>query len=238
MPGREDIDAANPATGEVLDRLDEQPAEKLAEALDEITGRMIEYKRWQTAVETELRRRLRLVNRNQYVWGGWEIVKTRSRKSEWDVDELRQVIESLVDEGTIKAAEAVDVIVQPPAEVKRENAKRLAASLNGAARKAVEACCTWKEERGKLTVHKTVELTEGGTVEGSAVEDETSMPLVTPALPPVTPPPGPSDPAREAREYEQAHGETNSQTGEAPSQPDTATEAARPATNNPQELFA
>lgn len=221
-----EIDAANPATGEVLDRLDEQPAEKLAEALDAINVRAIEFKRWQGAIETELRRRLRLVNRNQYVWGGWEVVKTRQRESVWDVDELRSVIDSLVEEGTVKAAEVADVIVVPPAQVKREHAKRLASSLNGAARKAVEACCEWKDKRGSLSVHKSVELVQAEAV--GEVIDETVEPadaLEVARTGPVGPPPGPSDPAREAREYAEAHGEAPSET--APAQP-----------TDPQELFA
>ena len=174
MSAQTEIDAVNPSTGEILERLDQQPPEKLAEALDVINVRMIEYKRWQAALETELRRRLRLVDRNQYVWGGWEVVKTRSRESSWDADELNAVIESLIEEGVIKAQEAVDVVVQPPRIVKRENAKRLAARLTGANRKAVESCCEWKEKAGKLSVHQTVELGPGdeeGVIEGSVVTE-------------------------------------------------------------------
>lgn len=158
---RADIEAANPATGEVLERLDQQPPEKLAEAYDEIVVRQAEYKRWGDAIGNELRRRLKLRQTRLAVFGEWEVQVEGGRESSWDADELSGVIDGLLAEGTVELADVTGdnaVIHQPPREVRRENAKRLARRLDGDARAAIEACCTWKDKRGKLTVARSVNL--------------------------------------------------------------------------------
>lgn len=158
MTGRADIQAANPATGEVLEHLDQQPPEKLAEALDAVHARQAELKRWNDALEAELRRRLKLVKRSLYVWGEWEVEARPSRESDWDVDELRGVLDSLVEDGTVRAGEVGDIIIQPPPYAARARARELRDRLSGDAREAVEACCTWREKPAKLTVARSVNL--------------------------------------------------------------------------------
>ena len=65
--------AVNPATGEILERLDQQPAETLAEALDAINVQETRLKEWRGPIETELRNRLKLRQAKRVVFGDWEV---------------------------------------------------------------------------------------------------------------------------------------------------------------------
>jgi hypothetical protein len=231
MTGRADIEAANPRTGEVLEHLDQQPPEKLAEAYAEIVARQAELARWGDALNGELRRRLKLVKRSLHVWGDWEVEAKQVRESEWDVEELRGVIDDLVSEGVIQKRETTDLFVTPQPYVARARARELAARLSGDAKAAVQACCTWKDKSTKLTVVRSVQLLDAA---GSPAAEETppvgghadrdgSAPEAAPA------PAGSSESPRAAR---------------APSSPDStsATRQAGPAqpspTLDPEELFA
>jgi hypothetical protein len=172
MTGRADVEAANPATGEVLERLGEQPGEKLCEALDAVRARADECKRWDAALATELRRRLRESDRRTATFGDWEVEVPRGRESEWDAEQLREVVEGLMADGTVQLSDVADVIVQPPPQVARAEATRLASRLTGQAHDAVVACREWKDKPGRLTVTRSVQLFDA---DASAVE-ETSPP--------------------------------------------------------------
>ena len=151
------VAVVNPATGELLERLDEQPAETLAEALDLVLEREAEAQRWRDALEVELRRRLKMRQTKLAVFGDWEVGVGGGRESEWDADELEPTLQRLVDEGTVRAGDIADVITRPPV-VSRSRAKALAARLDGDAKAAVQAACTWKDKPGKLTVVRSVQL--------------------------------------------------------------------------------
>lgn len=144
-------------TGELLERLDEQPADTLAEALHLVHARQAEAKRWEDALEAELRRRLKVRQVRLAVFGDWEVEAASSRESVWDADELEHTMRRLVDEGAIRAGDVANVITREPV-VSRSKAKQLASRLDGDAKTAVEAACTWKEKPGKLTVVRSVQL--------------------------------------------------------------------------------
>jgi hypothetical protein len=144
-------------TGELLERLDEQPADVLAEALHLVLDREAEAKRWADALAVELRRRLAIRQTKLAVFGDWEVEAATSRESVWDADELEGAMDRLIGEGVIRAGDVADVITREPV-VSRSKAKQLASRLTGDARAAVEAACTWKDKPGKLTVVRSVQL--------------------------------------------------------------------------------
>ena len=144
-------------TGELLERLDEQPAETLAKALALVIEREAEAKRWHEALEAELRNRLKIRQTRLAVFGEWEVEASVSRESVWDRDELEGVMRELVDGGVIQAKDATGIIYRETSG-HRAAAKRLASILTGDAKAAVEATCTWKDKPGKLTVVRSVQL--------------------------------------------------------------------------------
>lgn len=150
--------AVNPDTGELLEHLDQQPPEALAEALDAVHTRQTELTRWSDALAGELRRRLKLRNVTLAVFGDWEVSAARKRESVWDAAELEPVLRQLVDDGTVRAADWADVITREPV-VSRSRAGQLLGHLDGTAADAVKACRAWKEKPGPLTVARSVELT-------------------------------------------------------------------------------
>lgn len=162
-------------TGEVLERLDEQPPEVLAEALDAIHNRQDELKLWGDALEAELRRRLKLRRSRVVVFGDWEVEATRARQSDWDLGGLEPVLEQLVEEGVVRAADVADVITREPV-ISRKAARQLMGRLTGDARAAVEACCAWRETAGKLTVTRSIELASG-TPEGVLSAENAASPV-------------------------------------------------------------
>lgn len=149
--------AVHPGTGEILEHLDQQPAEALAETLDAVRGRQDELDRWAGALDRELRRRLKLRSAKLAVFGDWEVQAPTGNQSVWDADELEPVLAGLVADGTVRAADIADVITRPPV-VSVSRANRLLARLTGDAHSAVAACRTWKEKPGKLLVARSVQL--------------------------------------------------------------------------------
>jgi hypothetical protein len=144
-------------TGEVLERLGEQPADTLAEALHLVLEREAEAKRWADALAVELRRRLAIRQTKLAVFGEWEVEAAISRRSEWDGDELEATLQRLVDEGAVRAGDVADVITRTPV-VSASKADTVARRLTGDAQAAGEACRTWRERPGKLTVARSVAL--------------------------------------------------------------------------------
>ena len=70
----------NPATGELLEHLDQQPPETLADALAAIRSRQDDAARMAAALEGELRRRLAMRGRKMAVYGTWEIEAQGTRE--------------------------------------------------------------------------------------------------------------------------------------------------------------
>jgi hypothetical protein len=148
---------AHPVTGEVLVDLDTQPPELLAHALVAVRARTAALAAGEKALEAELRRRLKILDRKLVVFGDWEVETGSSRESVWDVDELEGALERLVEEGVVKAAEVAEVVTRTPV-ASRSKAKALLARLDGPAREQVAAACTWRDKPGKLAVVRSVQL--------------------------------------------------------------------------------
>jgi hypothetical protein len=149
---------AHPLTGEVLVDLDQQPPELLAHALVVVRDRTAALAAGQRALERELRRRLKILDRKTAVFGEWEVEATTTRESEWDVDELERAMAQLIDDGVIRAAEVTDVVTRTPT-VSRSKAKALRDRLDGAAREQVAAALVgWHDKPTKLTVARSVAL--------------------------------------------------------------------------------
>ena len=171
-------------TGEVLERLDEQPADTLAEALHLVLEREAEAKRWADALAVELRRRLAIRQTKLAVFGEWEVEASTSRESVWDAAELEAALQQLVEEGVVRAGDVADVITREPV-VSRSKAKTLASRLTGNAKATVEATCAWRDKPGKLTVAKSVQLPAPAAPPAlDAPSAPVSAPAPTPALNP------------------------------------------------------
>lgn len=147
----------NVATGEVWEQLDKVAPEELAQALEELHERQAQFKHWQSEIEAELRRRLRAVDRKLAVFGPYEVAMTTPRKSEWDAELLEIEIASLVAQGVLKAAEVTEVIDRTPT-VRAGEAAKLVNRLSGDPKRALESARTWKDQTGKLTVVRSVQL--------------------------------------------------------------------------------
>lgn len=149
--------------GELLDQLDAQPAEVLADALDALRDHIAREQAAVGELEAELRRRLKLRKARLAVWGDWEVESEIRRESVWDADALEPAMAALVDDGTVTAADVADVIHREPV-VSRSHAKRLLARLDGDARASVAACLTWREKPGPLRVVRSVQLPTGDEI--------------------------------------------------------------------------
>ena len=173
-----DLVAVNPETGEVLEHLDQQPAEALAEALDAVHGRQATLKEWADALEGELKQRLKLRKSKLVVFGDWEVECRPINRSEWDPAELEGALKRLVDEGVVRAADVADVITHEPV-VSSRRAGALASRLTGDAKAAVEAARTWKEKPGKLTVARSVNLLDAAPEAAEKAPPDDGKPAAT-----------------------------------------------------------
>jgi hypothetical protein len=152
-----EVEAADPITGEVLEHLDQQPPEKLAETLANIYRRQEQFKTWEAAIAGELRQRLKLHKTRRRTFGDWEVQASVIRSAEWDGPELEGVLQELVDEGVIRAADAVGIVTRDPV-VSKSKAGQLVSRLTGDAQERLATLRTWKEKPGKLTVARSVDL--------------------------------------------------------------------------------
>lgn len=150
----------HPATGEVIENLDQVPPERLADAYAAILDRQAQLKAGAAAVDAELRRRLTMRDRTTTTFGEWEVTLEQRRRADWDADQLEQTLQALVDRGTLTAGELTEVITRP-AVVSRSEAGKLAARLVGQPRIDVESCRRWIDDgRPRLRVTRSVALTQ------------------------------------------------------------------------------
>jgi hypothetical protein len=149
--------AVNPDTGELLEHLDQQPPEALAEALDAIYAWQAKLKRSEDAIAAVLRQCLKVRQARTVVWGDWSVEASIRRESVWDGAELEPVLQQLVDDRVVTAGDLTGIITRTPV-VSRSKANALLGRLDGDARQAVEACRAWQEKPGKLTVVRSVSL--------------------------------------------------------------------------------
>lgn len=156
--GQPPAHVVHPLTGEVLEHLDQQPPEVLAEALAAIHARQSQYKTTAEALSDELTRRLRIRGRNAGTFGPWEVAFEQGNESVWDGDELEAALRNLIDDGVLDARECVGVITHDPV-VHRTEANRLIGRLSGGARASIERCRSWRVKgRGRIVVARSVEL--------------------------------------------------------------------------------
>jgi hypothetical protein len=184
----------HPATGELLDSLDQQPAEILAEwtlQADELQARL---KTFREDLDVELRRRLELIDRAAHVYGDYEVSLKRSpREAVWDGDELEAELRRLVDDGTLRARELTGVITHETV-VHRSEANKILGQLSGPAKAAIERCRIWRNKgRAKIEVVRSVSL-----IPDSGAEQDTSTPETAGSVSP----PGQAGPAPQPQELE------------------------------------
>lgn len=219
------IEAVHPATGEILEHLDQQPAEKLADTLDEIYRQQGELARWESAIAAELRQRLKVRQTKRATFGDWEIEATTSRSAEWDAAELEAELAGLIDQGIVRAGDVAEIVTRPPV-VSKSKAGRLVSTLTGDARDRVAALRTWKEKPGKLTVARSVDLL-----------DAAAAPPATEKTPPMG---GQADHDGSALLVDTVSAGSSESPGEGERAPSDSGMPAGPAVNalDPMELFA
>lgn len=149
----------HPATGELLEPLDQQPAERLAAwtaQTDDLADRL---KLFREDLDRELRRRLQLQERNAATFGDWEVaIEKPPREAVWDGDTLEGELRRLVDDGVVRAGELTGVITHETV-VHKSEANKVIARLSGAARTAVEQCRTWRDKgKPKVKVVRSLPL--------------------------------------------------------------------------------
>jgi len=161
-------------TGEILERLDEQPPETLAEALHLAQQREAEAKRWVDALAAELRNRLKLRQTKRAVFGDWEIEAPVTRSRAWDADDLEGVLRRLVDDGVVRAGDVADVITREPV-VAGKAALALRSRLTGDALSLVDQTWAWKERPGPVTVTRSIALPEPAASPPRPLERKSSL---------------------------------------------------------------
>jgi hypothetical protein len=154
--------AVNVATGELLEDLDKQPPEVLAEAFAYGQRLQTGLKSGMAAIEAELRQRMRTLDRELVVFGDWEVEAKFDNRREWDPDELETVLEELRDSGVIRAAEGAGII-ETTKSVKGTAALALRSRLGHDAQHAIDTTFTWTRKRRALRVVPSVSL-EGAIV--------------------------------------------------------------------------
>jgi hypothetical protein len=153
-----DIAVAHPFTGELFGALDSEPPASLADVLLALRERKSQLGKMQTAVETEIRRRLAMRERTVAVWGDFEVEAKPAMERVWDADELEATLRDLYDRGAIDARDTTEVIRKEPV-VQRREAQQLLGRLSGDALRAVERCFRWVPKGpARVTVTRSVQL--------------------------------------------------------------------------------
>ena len=153
-----DATIVHPTTGELLDHLDTQPPEILADALYELRQRTTRMCEMERALEDELRRRIGTRQRAVLIFGAYEVAARSRSRSDWDADELEGVLRDLLEQGAVQAGEVTEVI-RHPTVVSASEAQRLLSRLTGDARTAVERCRSWVPSgKPKVEVARSVSL--------------------------------------------------------------------------------
>jgi hypothetical protein len=177
--------AVNPATGEVLEHLEQQPPATLAEALAAVRDQQAQLTEWSRALEGELRRRLKVQERTVAQFGGYQVTSKPTNRSVWDVELFEAELTRLVESGVLRAAEVTEVIKRE-ISVRAGEANKLIARLDGEPKQALIAARSWREEQGRVTVERhTPELEE--TTEQAPPADIPARSHSTPSGGPVGP---------------------------------------------------
>lgn len=155
--------AVNVATGELLEHLEEQPPEVLAESYAYGLELQATLKRSMAALEGELRQRMKTLDRELVVFGDFEVEAKSDNRREWDPDELESVLEDLRDRGVIRAAEGAGII-ETTKSVKGTAALALRSRLGHDAQSQIDTTYTWTRKRRALRIVRSVSL-EGAVAE-------------------------------------------------------------------------
>lgn len=131
----------HPRTGEVLDALQAQPAERLADAYAAIVAEQKRLKDAAAALKGELQNRLAVRGVAVMTVGDWEVGEQRGESSRWDGQELEQVVRELLDAGAVELRD-VEGLIKHETKVDGNAANRLSRRLVGTNKAAVEACRT------------------------------------------------------------------------------------------------
>jgi hypothetical protein len=157
-----DTVVVHPNTAEVLDHLDQQPPEVLAECLHAVTARQATLKASADALDAELRRRLQIRGRNVATFGDWTVALEQGREAVWEGEQAEEILRELVDEGVLRAGELTDVISHETV-IHRSAMNRVLARLTDTYRGKLEAARYWQSRgRGRLRVTATAQLIEEG----------------------------------------------------------------------------
>ena len=157
-----DLAIIHPDTGELLEHLDQQPAETLADALNAVQERLQEATRLKAmgqTLETELRRRLELRGRRIDTFGNYEVEAVKPvSEAVWDADEVEGLLREYVDDGVLGAGELTEV-VRHEATVNRTEINKVLGRLAGTHRDVLERLRTWRTKgQPRVKVTKSVEL--------------------------------------------------------------------------------
>ena len=153
-----EIAVVNPVTGEVLDALETQPPETLADTLYAVRQHTSDLRKVEQALADELRRRIGTRDRTVFQWGEYEVTAKPEYRREWDPEELEGTLRELLDQGTVQAGELTEII-RHETVVSGKEALHLLGHLSGDSLKAVERCFSWKQKGpARVQVTPTVPL--------------------------------------------------------------------------------
>jgi hypothetical protein len=156
----------NPATGELMDRLDQAPTETLAEVYGAVRAQQVRLEDMRRALKGELQNRLEVRGVARMTVGAYEVGESHGWRSKWDGQQLEAVVRDLLDAGVITTRDVADLI-RHEAVVNGHAANSLSRRLVGAHKAAVEDCRTREPERRAFDVVRSLPLT-------NAIEEEQS----------------------------------------------------------------
>jgi hypothetical protein len=147
------MSVVNLATGELLERITEQPSDVLSQALDAMYARQAEYTTMANVLQDELRARMRAADEEESTFGEYTVTREIKWTRQWDMDDLEGVLNDLAERKVIKATDASEIIGPPEPTLSGKAAAALLKRLDGEDERALRACFTWqKKEPAKLLV--------------------------------------------------------------------------------------
>ena len=148
---------ANVETGELIEQVSDAPSDVLTAALVALYQLQGQYDEWATALQDEIRARMREDDVESAAFGEYEVTRVINYTRKWDLDELEGVLNDLVEQGTIKAKDAAEVLL-PPKPAMSGTAANSLMKRNPEVEQALRACFTWdKKEPAKLLVNRRAE---------------------------------------------------------------------------------
>lgn len=150
----------HPDTGELIDRLEAEPPELLADLYVAIREHQARLEAMRKLVKGELQNRLDMRGVAKMVVGDYEIGESHGTRSRWDGEALETVVRELIDNGAISYADVRDLI-RHDTVVNGNVANALSRRLAGANKRAVEDCRTREPDRRAFDVVRSLPLVAG-----------------------------------------------------------------------------